>query len=164
VWIHLLRHGIAIDRADPNCPPDPERALTDQGWARTREAMRGFARCRPSIDAVVVSPYVRAQQTADVAVEELGLRKLPRLELGGLKPEGDPDEVLRELGAQGDRDVLLVGHAPNLDRIAARLCGQQALPFALKKAGVAMLRAREFSAGSGNLYAWLTPKLLRAIV
>jgi phosphohistidine phosphatase SixA len=26
--LYLIRHGIAIDREDPNCPPDTERPLT----------------------------------------------------------------------------------------------------------------------------------------
>ena len=27
--LYIVRHGIAIDREDPKCPPDPERYLTE---------------------------------------------------------------------------------------------------------------------------------------
>jgi phosphohistidine phosphatase SixA len=29
--LYLIRHGIAMDREDPKCPPDTERALTPKG-------------------------------------------------------------------------------------------------------------------------------------
>jgi hypothetical protein len=38
--LYLMRHGIAIDREDPDCPPDPERYLTPKGIQRTRAAAR----------------------------------------------------------------------------------------------------------------------------
>jgi phosphohistidine phosphatase SixA len=31
IQLYLIRHGIAVDREDPNCPPDTERPLTPKG-------------------------------------------------------------------------------------------------------------------------------------
>ncbi|MBC8072206.1 MAG: phosphohistidine phosphatase SixA, partial [Deltaproteobacteria bacterium] len=44
MWVHLLRHGIAIDPSDPACPTDPERFLTEKGRSRTRSAAKGLRR------------------------------------------------------------------------------------------------------------------------
>ena len=41
--LFIVRHGIAIDREDPKCPPDPERFLTEEGLEKTRQAAKGIA-------------------------------------------------------------------------------------------------------------------------
>jgi len=35
--LFIVRHGIAIDREDPRCPPDPERYLTEEGVEKTKQ-------------------------------------------------------------------------------------------------------------------------------
>lgn len=161
MWIHLLRHGIAIDRDDPACPTDPQRFLTPKGKERTRASVRGFATVEPVIDAVFVSPYRRAQETADIAVEELGLEDLPRHEIAALVPMGEPAEVVQALQRETHRGVLVVGHAPNLDRVAGFLVGSDRGVTALKKAGVASVEASHPAFGTGSLYAVYPAALLR---
>jgi phosphohistidine phosphatase SixA len=39
--LYLVRHGIAIDREDPDCPPETERYLTRDGIKKTREVAKG---------------------------------------------------------------------------------------------------------------------------
>src|SRR6202035_3492766 len=41
--LYIVRHGIAIDREDPKCPPDPERYLTEEGMNKTRQVAKGIA-------------------------------------------------------------------------------------------------------------------------
>ena len=57
--IVLLRHGIAIDRDHPDCPPDPERFLTSEGQQRTRRAVKGLRRLDVRPDLVLSSPWTR---------------------------------------------------------------------------------------------------------
>ncbi|MDB6446436.1 MAG: phosphohistidine phosphatase SixA [Mesorhizobium sp.] len=102
VWV--LRHG----EAEPHgARPDPERALTAHG---REEVLRSAAELmgRP-LTAIYASPYVRAQQTAQLVREALGFE--PELiTVDWLKPETRPQKVLEHLD---DRDhVLLVSHNP----------------------------------------------------
>jgi phosphohistidine phosphatase len=163
VWIHVLRHGIAVEHDDPACPADPERFLTDKGMARTRAAAKGMAAIGISPDLVLVSPYVRAQQTADIAIEELASGEIPRETIDALTPMGDPARVLEAVKASGARAVLCVGHAPNLDLVVARLVGATSGVTHLKKAGVASLQCQVPSYGGGVLIGVYPPGLLRKL-
>jgi len=40
----LFASGIAIDREDPKCPPDPERYLTEEGVEKTKQVAKGERR------------------------------------------------------------------------------------------------------------------------
>jgi len=40
--VYLIRHGIAVDREDPICPPDTERPLTPKGMKRSHAAALGL--------------------------------------------------------------------------------------------------------------------------
>lgn len=162
--VHLLRHGIAIDRDDPSCPTDPERFLTAKGIARTREAAQGLAKLLhgPSqVDAVVASPYVRAQQTADLASEILGLARVPRLASEALLPLTEPAAIVAELRSHAFTSVLLVGHSPHLDRLLAYLVGSERPITAIKKSGFATLAATTLGFGGSHLAGLYPPSVLR---
>ena len=62
--IYVVRHGIAIDREDPKCPPDPERYLTEEGIEKTKRVAAAVAALSATPDLLLSSPYVRATQTA----------------------------------------------------------------------------------------------------
>ncbi|MCE0463522.1 phosphohistidine phosphatase SixA [Pseudomonas uvaldensis] len=102
VWV--LRHG----EAEPHgSRPDPERALTAHG---REEVLRSAAELigRP-LTAIYASPYVRAQQTAQLVREVLGFEP-ELLTVDWLTPQTPPQTVLEHLR---DRDnVLLVSHNP----------------------------------------------------
>jgi phosphohistidine phosphatase len=151
VWIHLLRHGIAIDPTDPASPTDPERFLTDKGIARTRAAARGIALLGiETPELVLSSPYVRAKQTADIAVEALALGDVPRRESDALVPVADPAAIVAELKDAGTKSVLCVGHAPNLDLVIATLVGSDEAITSLKKAGFCSLVVPRGTVGPGT--------------
>ena len=65
LWV--LRHGEAVPYG--SCP-DSERALTEQG---RKEALNSAARLiGQPLTAIYASPYLRAQQTAQIVREALG--------------------------------------------------------------------------------------------
>src|SRR5882757_893767 len=64
--LYIVRHGIAIDREDPKCPPDPERYLTEEGIEKTKQVAKGVAALGVTADLFLTSPYVRASQTAEI--------------------------------------------------------------------------------------------------
>ncbi len=162
MWIHLLRHGIAIDRDDPRCPADAKRPLTDRGLKRTRAAARGLRAIGVDPDVVLVSPYLRAQQTADVVLEVLS-SKLRGLRTPSLTPNGDAETILEAIADTDGQSVLCVGHAPSLDELAAYLVGSDREVVSLKKAGLATVQMSTVRRGGGRLFAVLTPAMLRAL-
>jgi phosphohistidine phosphatase len=155
----LLRHGIAVDREDPSCPPEPDRFLTPLGIKRTRAAARGLKAAGVRPDLVVTSPYRRAMETAAIAAEETGYRgELVRAE--ALLPSADPAALLAWLASREEAGVLCAGHAPHLDLLIARVIGHPRVFTELKKAGCACL---EWSPGGGRFLWLLGPRLLRRL-
>jgi phosphohistidine phosphatase len=159
----LFRHGIAVDREDPRCPPDPERPLTPKGVKRTRAAARGLAALGVRPELILASDLVRARETADIAAEILGFAPADIRTLPALRPEGTTRAVLQALRGHDGRDLLCVGHAPNLDLLLAETLGIRGEPpFALGKAGAACVELDRL-ASPGVLLWLLTPRALRAL-
>lgn len=162
--LYLLRHGIAFNRADPNCPPDPERPLTPLGIRRTRQAARGLRALGVAPTKILSSPYVRAMETAKIVAKQLRLPKKTIAEVAALGPGGDPSEALAEVEAAGADEVLVVGHSPHLEGMLAAVLGvQRTTPFGLKKAGVAGLELSSPPEGDSRLLWLLEPRPLRAL-
>lgn len=160
--LYIVRHGIAIDREDPKCPPDPERYLTEEGVAKTKEVAKGVAALGAVADLLVSSPYVRAVQTAEIFAGALDYskQKIRRTDL--LLPGAEISMLFRELARDKQSStVFLFGHAPHLDEVIATAVGSKHHLTSLKKAGVVLIEMKRVSPPSGQIL-WLgTPKLLR---
>jgi phosphohistidine phosphatase len=162
----VFRHGIAHDRADPNCPPDPERKLTEDGKKKTRKAAKGLKDlgCVPT--RILTSPYVRAKETAAIVAEVLGVAEAKVTITDALLPEAAPYAMFHALYAfhSSDEEILCVGHAPNVDKvIAVALTGERAPVTSLKKAGAAMLLVEDLPRTRGQLVWLLPPKVLASL-
>ena len=160
--LYVVRHGIAIDREDPNCPPDPERYLTEEGVEKTKGVARGLAALGVSASVFLTSPYVRAVQTAEIFAGALDYAKQRIRRTDLLLPGTEPSLLFRELAKDKQASsVFIFGHAPHLDDVIAIAVGAKKHVTALKKAGIALVELRRFSPPIGTL-AWLTtPKILR---
>ena len=161
--IYLIRHGIAVDREDPKCPPDPKRYLTPEGIKKTRAAMRGLRALMSKPDAIITSPYLRAAETAEIAADELGYPADKIRQSDALLPGAAPSQLLRELVKLSAEEVMCVGHAPHLDLFIAHCLGARSVVTELKKAGAACLEMEKLAAGSGTLLWLFTSKALRAL-
>jgi phosphohistidine phosphatase len=160
--LYIVRHGIAVDREDPRCPPDPERYLTEEGVEKTKEVAKGVAALGMTADLFLTSPYVRAVQTAEIFASALDYakQKIRRSEL--LLPGAEPSFLFRELAKDKQASsVFLFGHAPHLDDVIATALGSKRHVTALKKAGVAMIELKRISPPIGMLVWLATPKLLK---
>lgn len=110
LWV--LRHG----EAEGHAPTDAERNLTAHG---REEVLRSAAHLigRP-LKAIIASPYVRAQQTAQLVREALvfepEIRTVP-----WLTPDSNPLQVLDKLETADD--VLLVSHQPLVGNLISLL-------------------------------------------
>ncbi|MEN5089541.1 phosphohistidine phosphatase SixA [Pseudomonas protegens] len=101
LWV--LRHG----QAESHAPTDAQRNLTAHG----REEVLGSAAhlIGQPISAIIASPYVRAQQTAQLVREALGFEGEVRT-VSWLTPEANPLQVLQQLDSADN--LLLVSHQP----------------------------------------------------
>lgn len=121
----LIRHGLAQDPL-PGMK-DADRALTPEGWDRTRAAMRGLIRRGLVPTRGISSPYRRAVETMTCLRETAGT-DFPVSCWEGLVPEGSAslaETWLRgELAEAGPEAVIaLVSHLPFIPELVDRLCG-----------------------------------------
>ncbi len=115
--ICLMRHGDA--EAFSADGKDETRQLTARGHADNKGVAAQLAARLTVFDRYWVSPYRRAQQTADDV-----LRHYPQAERETrefLVPEADPRFLLDELDAADGDTFLLIGHNPLVSRLAALL-------------------------------------------
>jgi phosphohistidine phosphatase len=161
--LFLLRHGIAAERGTEPFTNDSHRPLTAVGLKRTRKIARAIKALRPRFDLVLTSPYVRAKQTADIVLEVLELHSVLRLS-SHLAPGAKPRALIAELQqlCKSEAHVLLVGHEPDLSRLASLLISGRTLSdITLKKAGLIKLQVDLLGAGRcASLEFLLTPRLL----
>jgi len=160
--LHLFRHGIAIDRDDPAAPPEADRFLTGKGRRRTRRAAQGLARLDVSPELIVSSPWRRARETAEILRDRFDLEDEAVLADEALLPLADPLRILEDLVHRDAEEVILVGHAPHLDRLLDELT--DGAPLApLTKAGAACVELEDPSLRRGIL-RWVLPnKALRRL-
>ncbi len=161
--LYLIRHGIAVDREAPNCPPDTERPLTPKGIKRSRAAALGLHALDAKPNAVLTSPWLRAVHTAEIFCETMGYptRKIVRTD--ALKGTSAPTELLRELQRTKAKVVWCFGHEPHLHLVIGHVLHTSAKITELKKAGVAVLELEHHSPTQGRLVALYPASTLRAL-
>jgi phosphohistidine phosphatase len=160
--LYIVRHGIAIDREDPQSPPEAERYLTEEGIEKTKQVAESIAALGISADLLVSSPYVRAIQTAEIFASALDYarQKIGRSE--ALLPGAEPGAFFRELARQKEvSTVFCFGHAPHVDELVAAAMGVKRHITEMKKAGVALVELKRISPPRGQLVWLVTPKLVR---
>ncbi len=129
-----------------------------------RLVAKAIAKLEPGYEAVLVSPLVRARETAEPVAAACGLGR-PITETKNLSPNADPVEVLHELARLGLASVLLVGHQPHLGRLAGLLLsGRSDLEVPMKKAALAAFEASaDPTLGLAELKFLLPPRLMEKL-
>lgn len=135
----LLRHG----EAEPTRPVDAARCLTAYGRQQAQQAAQLL---KPrQLKLMLVSPYVRAQQTADEVCAQLDYQGL-RSSAAWLTPDSELREVLAELDRYEQDEVLLVTHQPLVGSLASWLIhGHRQQPLAMGTASLAELDGPAFA-------------------
>ena len=110
--LYLVRHGEAKPKDE-----DPERGLTDVGRADVSGMAAWAATARIRVDEIRHSGKLRAQQTAEILAEHLGTQSQA---VPGLAPNDDPSDIAMAINSEAC-NVMLVGHLPFLERLAALL-------------------------------------------
>jgi phosphohistidine phosphatase len=161
--VYLIRYGIAVDREDPNCPPDTERPLTPKGMKRSHAAAVGLRALEVKPNAVLTSPWLRAVQTAEIFCEAIGYPSKKIIRTDALKGTSAPADLLRELQSMKAKVVLCFGHEPHLHLVIGHVLHTSAKITELKKAGLAILELERVSPPQGRLLALYPASTLRLL-
>ncbi|MGN0076153.1 MAG: SixA phosphatase family protein [Parafannyhessea sp.] len=122
----LVRHG---DAEPKGADGDKARRLTPEGLKRLRKSYPSlFAdfEARGSLE-LWVSPAVRAQMTAEVVADALGVDANEAIPHESLYDQDD-EAFLGELRASDAGTIVAVGHVPFMRDMVEWLCGED-LPF-----------------------------------
>ena len=162
----IVRHADAGDRDEfaKTGKPDHLRPLSSKGRDQMKDAVRGLQKLVPSADLIVMSPYARAVQTAEIVRHEYG--KTAYDETRTLEPEMPAAEFEQWLADQDEYEVVIVvGHEPHLSTLATWLmAGIDDSRIDLKKGGACLLLFDDApKKGAGTLRWLMGPKELAAI-
>ncbi len=164
--LFLLRHGLAVEREEFHFASDHLRPLTLKGKRQLSKITAAMRVMELRFEVILSSPFVRAQQTAEIMAADLKLRE-QLIFVDELKPGGDAKKlVFRILGLKKfPENILLVGHEPDLSElISLFVTGKTGAGFALKKAGLAKLEIEKLRAGKCATLAWLlTPAQMKLL-
>jgi phosphohistidine phosphatase len=153
--LYIMRHGIAVEASDWD-GDDDSRPLTEEGIERTREVVEALKKDGDlAADALWSSPLTRAMQTAEIVGDVLKLK--PKV-VQALACGADLKSVLKAVSHQPLPDHLIwTGHEPDCGRIISELIGDPGSDYALKRAGIALLKG-SFKAGGMKLVWKRQPK------
>ena len=107
----IMRHG----QASWSAPKDSLRPLTETGRAevqRTATQLGAYG-----LERILASPYLRAQQTAEIVAEHLGLSVET---IQHVTPDGSPSRAIEQLPESGN--TLIVSHMPLVSGLTELLC------------------------------------------
>jgi phosphohistidine phosphatase len=151
--LYLLRHADAGD-SSLWTGDDAERPVSKKGRRQAKTLARTLKVLGLRLDAVISSPLLRAVQTAKPVAKATGVDMAIDERLGYGFGRRELTSLVRGLGAEVER-VVLVGHDPGFSDVVAFLVGAE---ISMSKGALARidLAAREVRAGSGDL-RWLLP-------
>ncbi|VXC93873.1 phosphohistidine phosphatase [Enterobacterales bacterium 8AC] len=132
---------------------DSVRPLTECGREESRQMAAWLNAQSVNIERVLVSPYLRAEQTLEVVREALTLPEGAEI-LPELTPGGDAGLVscyLQVLAKEGVGAVLVVSHLPLVGYLVAELCPGECPPMF---ATSAIANVELASDGSSGTFAW----------
>lgn len=146
--LYILRHG----EAQAQAPTDQERELTERGRSEVVATLKRAMPELKNVRKILVSPYVRAQQTAAIAADLLTACEQVTVE--ALTPSGDPRQVCQYLEKSGDETLLLVSHQPLVGTFVDWICGLEPGRYRMGTSALALIETEILAAGCGTLN-WL---------
>jgi phosphohistidine phosphatase len=160
VELYLVRHAPAGERG-PEWPDDTLRPLSSEGRKSFQKVVKGLDAADLELDAIFTSPLVRCRQTAEILSS--GLPGTPRVQpIDSLAPGGGAQAVIADVARAIKKPrIALVGHEPDIGKLAAHLLGlKRALEF--RKGGVARIDLNGMPPSGPGLLVWCAPpRLLR---
>ncbi|MCG6200958.1 phosphohistidine phosphatase SixA [Psychromonas antarctica] len=156
--IYIMRHG----QAEMMAESDEKRELTLLGRLESEKMAAYLAQCHLCFDAVLVSPYLRAQQTWDSVRPFLPEVKNVQT-VKYLTPSGSAHKTVNKvlaLQAAGVDKLLIVSHLPLVGYIVGELAPAAGVPaFSTSTVGHVEID----SSGFGCLHSLTTVSQLKEI-
>lgn len=163
--IYLIRHSNAIDIGTEGYEDDSQRPLTEKGCSKMEQTAAALNKLGVKPDLIVSSPYIRAQQTAELLAK--GLKYKKEIEQNeALIPMGEADTIIGEINEKYMvAELMLVGHEPSLSLlIGSLIAANPEMSITLKKGSVCCLAADDLRVARRASIEWLlTPKILSAL-
>ena len=151
--IYLLRHGVAEDA--PAGKPDSDRALTAAGRQKLRRVLARARGANVDPEVILSSPYRRALETAEIAVEALGYRGKV-VQIPSLTPDANPRATWEEIRARkGEASVLLASHEPLMSSLLAYLLNSPSLMVDFKTGALARVDCDRFGPEPHGTLKWI---------
>jgi phosphohistidine phosphatase len=135
--LFIIRHAAAIERSQEMA--DERRYLTPEGRMYSRKTARTMRENGAEPDVILTSPLIRSVQTADIVAETLSFIG-PVIVRDELSPGFDL-VALRKLlaGYQSAKELLIVGHEPDLSSVVSSLLSLRS-GFDFKKGAAVRLK------------------------
>jgi phosphohistidine phosphatase len=153
--LYLVQHAQAKSAEE-----DPERHLSKQGQADIEKVATFVAKhVTLKVDRISHSGKARARQTAEILAKHLN--PPPGVSVAdGLEPLADPSIWTKRL-ADEKEDLMLVGHLPHLDKLAAKLIcqDQNTSVVAFQMGGIVCLERDD--TGDWRVRWMVTPAMLK---
>lgn len=113
MYLFLIQHGQAIPKEK-----DPERPLNIQGNKQTKRAASFLSSHGYLVEEIWHSSKLRSKQTAEIIGKKLSCKEIKqRDDLASL----DPVEKVSKQIQKFDKNLLISGHLPFLEKLAALL-------------------------------------------
>lgn len=152
--IYIVRHAWAEDRDEAVYPDDDLRPLSRKGRKRFRRMARKLAKRGLDVAHIATSPLVRCRQTTDILADYVASEPLI-VELDALRPGSQLEPLLEWTRKQEGLDVAWVGHAPDVDRLAAALIGGEQAALEFDKGAIAAIEFADSPAAGRGVLRWL---------
>lgn len=153
--LYLIRHSIAenisIDKKDF------DRELTEEGKFVIKKTSEAWKNYIGNVDIVLSSPLTRAIQTAEII--SANLQEIPNLikdnNLGTGSRTADLIDILNSLEY---KNVVVVGHQPDLSQHINNFCGTGSFNLAFPPASLAKIEfENSIKYGRGRLIYFVPP-------
>jgi len=111
--LYLAQHGKAVDKR-----VDPQRPLSEQGELEVSNVANYLKQSDVEISNIYHSGKARAEQTAEIIADVLGVAEMEQL--NGINPNDDIEPIVKTVNLWKS-DSMIVSHIPFLPRIIAAL-------------------------------------------
>ncbi len=149
LWV--LRHG----QAEAHAASDAQRNLTEHGREEVLTMARRLQQEVP--DVILASPYVRAQQTAELVRGQLQMRRAI-VTVDWATPDDDPLALLDHLAERSENTILLVSHQPLVGQLLSLAVeGHRQAHYPMPTAALACLDMALPAAGTAELLQLSNP-------
>lgn len=158
--LFILRHG----DAEVYASSDDKRQLTTQGRRNVTETAKKYTQELRAVSNIFVSPYVRAQQTADIVASSFSSENTAQANafsmatVDFITPNAPPQTAINELFSWQEQmpsgDILLISHQPLVGYLISLFC--QRKPnfgggYPMSPASMACLEMDVIAAGCAEL-------------